>query len=125
MVLEPERCPSEPPRLSPGVPFPSMASFAEIFEDYAEIQRLFEKKNPREASRVFYVVNLLEEAGELAEVIKSEDFYGVEPEEILEEEIADIFYSLVGICRHSGVDMEAALRRRAKALRARALSEEI
>ncbi len=92
----------------------------DLLKEILEVQEAFERKNSREQARIFYFVDLIEEVGELAEVIRAEEFYGVEPEEVLEDEIADIFYSLIGIAKASGINFEKVVINRLKKLRKKA-----
>ncbi len=86
-----------------------------------ELQERMDRKFGRESNVLFYFVDLMEEVGELAEVIRAREFYNTEPEEDLESELADIFYDLVGIAGRYGVDLEKAILNRLRELERRFL----
>ncbi len=93
----------------------------ELVKRIGEVQEKMDERFSRESDAVFFLVDMVEEVGELAEVIRAKEFYKSEPKEDLESELADIFYDLVGIARVYGVDLEEAVMKRLKKLEERFL----
>ena len=97
--------------------------FSELVGRVEGLQDEFRRKSGRQEGVLFFFVDMMEEAGELAEVIRAKEFYKTTPKEDLESELADIFYDLVGIARVYGVDLEKAVLERIEGLRKRFISQ--
>ncbi len=95
----------------------------EIVAKIEEIQEKIDEKFGRKSDVLFFFVDLVEEVGELAEVIRAKEFYKTEPKEDLESELADIFYDLVGIAKEYRIDLEEAILKRMWKLERRFLDE--
>ena len=95
--------------------------FKQIVSEIEKLQDEIDEKFGRKSTKLFFFVDLIEEVGELAEVVRAKEFYKKEPKEHLEAEIVDIFYDLVGIARRYNVDIEKAIKERIEELKKRFL----
>ena len=71
-----------------------MKTIKEAQENAAKIGKDIDKKFNRTSTPLVIMVDLIEEVGELAEVIRAKEFYKSEPKEDLPSELADIIYDI-------------------------------
>ncbi|HDT11522.1 MAG TPA: hypothetical protein ENN58_02160 [bacterium] len=90
-----------------------------MIEEVENLQKEIDEKFGRRSGAVFFLVDMVQEVGELAEVIRAKEFYKRPPKEVLEDEIGDIFYSLVGVAKNYNVNMEDAIKNRIIGLKKR------
>ena len=83
-------------------------SIRQAQKEAMQLSDAIDAKFRRESTPAMMMIDLVEEVGELAEVIRAREFYKTQPKEDLPTELADILYDILRIAEHYDVDLETA-----------------
>lgn len=77
-----------------------------------ELATAFNERYDRPSTLSFYFIDLIQELGKVAEVIRTEELSSKKPEENLENRLVDLLYDVLMIANLSKIDLETTFIKR-------------